>query len=50
MISFDFDIEFFDKFLFHNCKPQLMHTDYFNNAFNYTEELNFENDKLIFGM
>jgi hypothetical protein len=45
-MNFEFDIEFFDKFLFHNCKPQLMHTDYFNNAFNYTEELNFENDKI----
>ena len=46
MFDVDFDIEFFDKFVFHGCQPEFMSIEYLINAFTYNESLEFDNDKI----
>jgi hypothetical protein len=45
-MNFEFDIEFFDKFVFHGCQPEFMSIEYLINAFTYNENLEFDNDKI----
>ena len=44
MINFDFDLGFLDKFLFHNCRPQVYNIAYLNDAFNFYEKSDFDNE------
>ena len=43
---FDFDLTFFDKFVFHGVRPEFMSIEYLINAFTYNENLEFDNDKI----